>query len=74
MRAVAGEEQGLGTDATSRFENHAAGRVTGAFMQQETEPGCLVKQPRGLAVRPPMHVWEGTITHKKSLIKIAPIT
>ena len=31
------EEQCLGADTASRFENRAAGRVAGAFMQQEPE-------------------------------------
>jgi hypothetical protein len=43
MGTVAGKEPGLGSDAATRFENYAAIRVPGAFMEEETEPGCLVK-------------------------------
>jgi len=43
MGTVAGKEPGLGSNAATRFENRAAGRVPGAFMEEETEPGCLVK-------------------------------
>jgi len=43
LGTVAGKELCLGADATTRFENRAAGWVPGAFMEEGTESRCLIK-------------------------------
>jgi hypothetical protein len=39
-------------------------------MQQKTEPGCLVMQPGGFAIRPSMNIGMGALAHDFHLIDL----